>query len=578
MTYYANDFKRLERLYFHVDGRTNATGTLDMCSYPIINLRDPVDDQDLVTKQYATTHINNASIIDNNIDLTNHYVKNICNPKSAYDVPSKRYVKNNYLHNKNSVLESNLDMNNHQVIHQHANKIYTNFDALTKGYLDRFIMNKNIILFNGTLDMKDNNIHVPELPTSDTDLANKNYLLAKVVKLIPRSGGKNLNASLNMNNYSVLNLSTKNLTKKYVDDQFKVTKTIQIDENKDLNMANQYITNVNLDPKNSTSLISKQYINDQCIKLTGGTISQPLVNVQNRNISHVKYPVADDDVITKQFVDEQTVIIGNIPIEKLDMGNHQISNVNDNPTNAHDVVTKSYVDKNIKIPPATISKILALEALPTTSNLSLALIPSKNTCATDAFHNVSYFMDLSSKNRFFIPVSVSPYPKLEDKCIQFSDLKVRTKLKNMDLMSAINNEMTLFILNQPTNKHTNNIINTVNFKLSLTNINPFITEIKLLYGGVMSTKYIYHSYENFSLYTFVFQPSGDNVTQTLNIYKGSAKVHSFTVKCITNKQGGDLIISGGKFCSLLCYNKALNEDNLKKMWLYYSQRYFNRVF
>ena len=68
-------------------------GDLNVNNHKIINLSDPVDDGDVITKSYLESTINNFLRRDcGDLNLSNNKIINVANPTSAQDDTTKQYV------------------------------------------------------------------------------------------------------------------------------------------------------------------------------------------------------------------------------------------------------------------------------------------------------------------------------------------------------------------------------------------------------------------------------------------------------------------------------------------------------
>ena len=83
--------------YVRSDGGTPLSGSLDMRGNTIYNVADPVNPQDVATKEYA----DNTAIYETqygtygskgNIDMRGYTLMNVLDPADAQDVATKKYV------------------------------------------------------------------------------------------------------------------------------------------------------------------------------------------------------------------------------------------------------------------------------------------------------------------------------------------------------------------------------------------------------------------------------------------------------------------------------------------------------
>ena len=90
--------------YVRSDGSTPVTGSIDMKDNTLTNVSDPVNPQDVATKEYADkvgggetaiikTRYGNYGAIGN-IDMRGYTLTNVLDPDDAQDVANKKYVDN----------------------------------------------------------------------------------------------------------------------------------------------------------------------------------------------------------------------------------------------------------------------------------------------------------------------------------------------------------------------------------------------------------------------------------------------------------------------------------------------------
>ena len=74
------------------NGSSQMTGTLNMGNNKISNVHDPVDNQDVVTKHYLDSHLN-EDLRNSDIDMNRYRVKNLrLEPQAPSDAVAKYYV------------------------------------------------------------------------------------------------------------------------------------------------------------------------------------------------------------------------------------------------------------------------------------------------------------------------------------------------------------------------------------------------------------------------------------------------------------------------------------------------------
>ena len=94
--------------YIRSDGGTPVTGSIDMNGNTLYNVPDPVNPQDVATKEYVDnvrggdsaivkTRYGNYGAIGN-IDMRGYTLTNVLDPVDAQDVTTKQYVDNKITH------------------------------------------------------------------------------------------------------------------------------------------------------------------------------------------------------------------------------------------------------------------------------------------------------------------------------------------------------------------------------------------------------------------------------------------------------------------------------------------------
>ena len=83
-----------------LDGTNSMDGNIDMNSHKIINISDPTNNQDAVTKKYLTNYHDNTKInrsgdsMSDDLNMVNNKIINLSNPTSNQEAATKNYVDN----------------------------------------------------------------------------------------------------------------------------------------------------------------------------------------------------------------------------------------------------------------------------------------------------------------------------------------------------------------------------------------------------------------------------------------------------------------------------------------------------
>ena len=186
--------------YIRSDGGNSVTGSIDMRGNTLYNVSDPVNPQDVATKEYADkVGGGEAAIIKTrygtygaigNIDMRGYSLTNVLDPADAQDVATKQYVdtanrafiydgEGKYLAvGKVSMGGRRLDnvgmpIENHQA----SNKFYvdTVVEAATSGDKALRKLQDGIFASTGEIDMSGNSITGLSNPIDRDAAANKNY-------------------------------------------------------------------------------------------------------------------------------------------------------------------------------------------------------------------------------------------------------------------------------------------------------------------------------------------------------------------------------------------------------------------
>ena len=138
--------------------------------HKVIISDNPTNENDLVTKKYVDSNINNNKIVRNNQvnNFNNNIISNIGNPSNANDAVTKNYVDND-----TTIVRNNQVNNfNNNIISNIGNLTNAN-DAVNRAYIDN---DNTIVRNNKENDMNGNIIKNIGWPQNDKDAVCKTYI------------------------------------------------------------------------------------------------------------------------------------------------------------------------------------------------------------------------------------------------------------------------------------------------------------------------------------------------------------------------------------------------------------------
>ena len=186
--------------YVRSDGGTALTGSLDMRGNTIYNVADPVNPQDVATKEYVDKVGGDETAIIKtrygtygtigNIDMRGYTLTNVLNPADAQDVATKQYVdtaNKAFIYGEGKYLAvGEISMGGRRLDnvgtpienHQASNKFYvdTVVEVATAGDKALRKLQDGIFQSNGDIDMNGNSIIGLPNPIDRDAVANKNYV------------------------------------------------------------------------------------------------------------------------------------------------------------------------------------------------------------------------------------------------------------------------------------------------------------------------------------------------------------------------------------------------------------------
>ena len=359
--------------YVRSDGGTPLTGSLDMKGNTIYNVADPVNPQDVVTKEYVDNtkgsgvigrKIGDAVSIKENMDfMGKQKIKNLPDPVNDKDAATKRYVDTTTvpflkLDQTKYNTKGNIDMGGQFTVLNVKTPIVDNHitDKKCVDEMDNlksaFSLKSGGYEAKGAILMKKHKLGGLQQPTQDGEATTKKYVDDLVTnQFIDENDNIAFGRDVDMEGNKIFALPEPDqdsdpATKKYVDDlqnQF-IDKRGNIKFGRNINLDNKRIFALK-DPKKDYEATNKKYVDDSITK----------------RLQEEKDKFLPKDPATKEYVDEaiKQVAGGDILVSKegvfikanghyratapLDIDNHKMENLPE-PLEDGDAVNKKYMD------------------------------------------------------------------------------------------------------------------------------------------------------------------------------------------------------------------------------------------
>ena len=237
--------------YVRSDGGTPISGSLDMRGNTIYNVSDPVNPQDVATKEYVDKVGGDETAIIKtrygtygaigNIDMRGYTLTNVLNPADAQDVATKQYVdtaNKAFIYGEGKYLAvGEISMGGRRLDnvgtpienHQASNKFYvdTVVEVATAGDKALRKLQDGIFQSNGDIDMNGNSIIGLPNPIDRDAVANKNYVdHGGAITKLP-NGAFTAVSDIDFNGFSLKNIPEPIDEKDAVNKAYVDGKTIQ---------------------------------------------------------------------------------------------------------------------------------------------------------------------------------------------------------------------------------------------------------------------------------------------------------------------------------------------------------------
>ena len=237
--------------YIRSDGGNTVSGSIDMRGNTLYNVSDPVNPQDVATKEYADkVGGGEAAIIKTrygtydaigNIDMRGYSLTNVLDPADAQDVATKQYVdtaNRAFIYGEGKYLAvGKVSMGGRRLDnvgmpienHQASNKFYvdTVVEAATSGDKALRKLQDGIFASTGEIDMNGNSITGLPNPIDRDAAANKNYVdNGGAITKLP-NGAFTAVADIDFDGFSLKNIPDPIDGKDAVNKAYVDSKTIQ---------------------------------------------------------------------------------------------------------------------------------------------------------------------------------------------------------------------------------------------------------------------------------------------------------------------------------------------------------------
>ena len=316
------------------DNIFQAKGNLDMSNaFTINNIKDPVDEKDIVDKKYVDEmdELNSAFALRN----------------GGYYAKGTIYLRKNKLGGLREPIQDE--------------------EATTKKYVDNLVSNHFVdendnITFGRDVDMEGNKIFSLPEPEQDSEPTTKKYVDDLQNQYIDKRGNMKFSRNINLDNKRIFALKepkrdNEATNKKYVDES--ITKRLQEEKDNFLPQdpaTKEYVDEAIKGLAGGDLLVSKEGV---FIKANGHYRATAPLDIDNHKMENLPDPVDEKDAVNKKYVDdvaksltlEEALIKENggynITKAYLNMNFNNIRNVG-NPQNKADAVPRSFVDDMIK--------------------------------------------------------------------------------------------------------------------------------------------------------------------------------------------------------------------------------------
>ena len=321
------------------------SGPISMGTHKIVDIGNPTELQDAVTKNYAD--VSNALKVSKNgdtmtgpLNMSTNKVISVGDPVQPQDVATKNYVDSGgsaKVAKGGDTMTGSLNMSTNKIISV-GDPVQLQ-DVATKNYVDvsdALKLAKTGDTMTGVLNMSTNLISSVGEPVSAQDVATKNYVDIDNSRKVSKAGDT-MDGDIDMAGNKISSLADPVIaqdaaTKKYTDtaDALKVTKGGDTMTGP-LNMSTNLISSVG-EPVLTQDAATKNYVDNsilQKVSRSGDTIAGEIIMSGNK-ISSLGDPTAAQDATTKKYVSDNYVdSAGDTITGGINMSDHTISSLAD---------------------------------------------------------------------------------------------------------------------------------------------------------------------------------------------------------------------------------------------------------
>jgi hypothetical protein len=327
---------------------------------PVIS-DDTNEPGDYITKPVADAlYMNTNEPYTADLDMTGHKIVNLGEPANDSDAVSKKYVNDNFSLNNYARRDELASLATKTELQNFVTKNdLADNDKADQRYVNTRV-NTRLPLSGGTMagniNMSNKKIVGIAHPTMDLDVTNKIYVDNSVETRLGIAGGT-MTGALNMGGNKVTNIANPTsdldaVNKKYVNDNFSLTNYARRDELTTLATKTELQNFITKNDLADNDRADQRYVNTKVntrLPLSGGTMAGN-INMNNKKIIGIAHPEEDLEVTNKIYVDNSVETrlstAGGRLGGALDMTRNKVTNVA-NPTSDSDAANKVYVDSGI---------------------------------------------------------------------------------------------------------------------------------------------------------------------------------------------------------------------------------------